>query len=135
MNLFKFCPLFLGNIKVSRIRFRYWLLSLLMLFLLVISGCKPDSTDDPDSLPGYPLAGTEWESSGSRLLKFIDNNIATYRNSGNSYVLSYTQTANDVVFTISGNTSPDWTGFVNATGSEFTLNKDEYIVVFNRISN
>lgn len=125
---------FFRNSEVCRYRCLLLISSLLLLHLLLIGGCTPDKTDDPDIPIGFPLAGTEWESSGSRLLRFIDNDVATYRNSGNSYVLDYEQKGNDVVFTISGNSSPDWTGIVNETGTMFTLYKDEYTVVFSRLS-
>lgn len=102
-----------------------------LYILMAFVACKTDDEVENMPLPrGFDLQNTEWEASESRLLRFIDYSVATYRNSGNSYVLSYIQSANDVVFTISGNLNPDWTGTVNENGTIFTLYKDSYVVTF-----
>lgn len=110
---------------------KIWFIIMLLLIPFTLNACKTEDDAGNVILPrGFDLQNTEWEAPESRVLRFVDYSIATYRNSGNSYVLSYSQSGNDVVFTISGNSKPDWTGTVNESGTTFTLYKDSYVVTF-----
>lgn len=99
-----------------------------------LGGCDTSTKDSTSAthVRGFDLCRTNWVGDESRELHFLDSSVATYRNSGNSYVLDYVQDGNNVVFTIAGNSKPDWTGSVTWDGKSFTLHKDEYTVTFTR---